>query len=433
MPHHLKDLYERSIANLTSDEQQQKVFNLLVKNSDVFSKDGMDMGKTDLVKHHIPTTSEVPIKSRPYRAPHWKKSEIDRQIQSFVDKGLLEESDSAWSSPCLLVNKKDGSYRVVCDYRKLNAITLCNAQPIPRIQDNLESLGGAKLFSCLDLNQGFYQVELDKNSREKSAIVTPSGRLLQWTAMPMGLSGSPGTFEKLVEKVFQGLQWEILLLYIDDIIVFGSTFEEELDRLEMVFDRLRKAGLKLKAKKCILFAAEVEFLGHTISENGVSTDTKKIECIKNWPVPCNVSEVHSFFGLASYYRRFIRDFASIAKPLTELTRKHAVFVWTPECQAAFAELKGRLISAPVLSFPSEHGQFILDTDASGTGIGAILSQESDEVEHPVSYASRVLSKPERNYCVTRRELLAVVNYVKYFKHYLLGRKFTIRTDHASLT
>ena len=248
---------------------------MLVKNSEVFSKDSMDTGKTDLVKHHIPTTSNIPIKSRPYRAPHWKKSEIDKQIQSFVDKGLLEESDSLWSSPCLLVGKKDGSFRLVCDYRRLNAVTLCNAQPIPRIQDNLESLGGATIFSCLDLNQGFYQVELDKESRAKSAIVTPSGRLLQWTAMPMGLCGSPGTFEKLVEKVFHGLQWEILLLYIDDIIVFASSYEEAFERLQIVFDKLRNAGLKLKAKKCVLFATQVDFLGHTISEKGVSKDPKK--------------------------------------------------------------------------------------------------------------------------------------------------------------
>ena len=250
--------------------------------------------------------------------------------------------------------------------------------------------------------------------------------------MPFGLCNAPATFERLMEKVMSGLQWEILLIYLDDIIVFGKTVTEMIERLQVVWSRLRQAGLKLKPSKCHLFQKSVAYLGHIVSADGVATDPSKVQAIAKWPVPKCVKDVRSFLGLASYYRRFIRGFAEIASPLHALTEKSREFVWSESCQSAFEELKGRLQTAPILCYPIPEGDFILDTDASGDGIGAVLSQVQGTDEKVLAYGSRKLSRPERNYCVTRRELLAVVVYLKYFKQYLYGRKVTVRTDHAAL-
>ena len=236
-----------------------------------------------------------------------------------------------------------------------------------------------------------------------------------------------------MEKVLTGLQWEILLVYLDDVIVFGRTVEEELERLHKVFGRLRSAGLKLKPSKCNLFQKSVTYLGHIVSAEGVATDPAKVKAVADWPVPKNVKEVRSFLGLASYYRRFIKDFASIASPLHTLTSKSKEFIWDESCDRAFNTLKQCVLGAPVLAYPLPGNEYILDTDASADGIGAVLSQVHEGEEKVVAFASRKLSKPEKNYCVTRRELLAVVTYLKYFRQYLYGQKVRTRTDHSSLT
>ena len=250
--------------------------------------------------------------------------------------------------------------------------------------------------------------------------------------MPFGLCNAPATFERLMERVMAGLQWEILLLYIDDILCFGRTIQEALGRLEVVFQRLRAANLKLKPRKCHLLKPQVQYLGHVVSANGISTDPQKIEVVKTWKRPETVTEVRSFLGLASYYRRFIQGFASIAGPLHRLTEKNRPFVWTDECEKAFVDLRERLTTAPILSYPLPDCQFILDTDASGFALGAVLSQVQNSQEKVVAYASRNLSKPEKNYCVTRRELLAVIFALKHFKPYIYGRAITLRTDHGAL-
>ena len=234
-----------------------------------------------------------------------------------------------------------------------------------------------------------------------------------------------------MERILTGLHWEILLVYMDDIIIYGRTFEDELARLRVVFQKMQEIKLKLKPKKCHLFKKKVAYLGYVVSAEGVSTDPDKIEAVKQWPAPKTVTEVRSFLGLASYYRRFIQGFAEIAKPLHRLTENNT-WHWTKECQEVFRELKTRLINAPILAYPSSEGRFILNTDASTQGIGAVLSQVQDGVEKVVSYASRSLYKPERNYCVTRRELLAVVYFIKKHRHYLYRGDFEVRTDHTAL-
>ena len=250
--------------------------------------------------------------------------------------------------------------------------------------------------------------------------------------MPFGLTNAPSTFESLMEMILAGLQYQICLIYLDDVIVYGKSFEEEISRLGKVFCRLQDAGLKLKPQKCVLFQKQVTYLGHIVSERGVAPDPAKIESMEGWSTPANVTEVRSFLGPAAYYRRFIKDFSRIASSLHRLTEKGRMFSWDETCQTAFEELKVHLTSAPVLAYPKLETKFILDTDASDVAIGAVLSQKFDEREHVIAYGSRCLSKAERQYCVTRKEFLAIVYFVKYFRHYLYGRQFLLRTDHGSL-
>ncbi|MCG8075029.1 MAG: reverse transcriptase, partial [Candidatus Thiodiazotropha taylori] len=246
------------------------------------------------------------------------------------------------------------------------------------------------------------------------------------------MCNAAATFERLMETVLAGLQWDICLIYIDDVIVHGRTFEEALGNLKTVFERLRHAGLKLKPDKCKLFSKSVSFLGHIISDKGVATDPDKIKAVREWPIPVNLTELRSFLGLCSYYRRFISGFSMIAKPLYRLTEKEQSFLWSDECDESFRTLKKKLTGAPVLAYPDFSEAFILDTDASDSNIGAVLSQIQNGTERVICYGSRSLSKAEKKYCVTRTELLALVYFVKYYRHYLLGRKFTVRTDHNSL-
>ena len=222
------------------------------------------------------------------------------------------------------------------------------------------------------------------------------------------------------------------LVYLDDVIIVGRTFEEHLNHLGEVFNRLRQAGLKLKVTKCSLFQEKVCYLGHIVSSEGVSTDPSKTKKVADWPVPTTPKEVQQFLGFANYYRRFVKDFATIARPLHRLTEKNNSFQWTPECQLSFEQLRNRLVSAPILAYPDFTKEFVLDTDASDVGIGAVLSQVTEKGERVIAYASRALTKPERRYSVTRRELLAVVVFTQHFRPYLLGRHFELRTDHGSL-
>ena len=318
-------------------------------------------------------------------------------------------------------------------YRKVNEVTRKDAYPIPRIDETLDTLTGATLFSTLDLRSGYWQVEVDLKDREKTAFCTPEG-LFKFIVLPFGLCNAPATFQRLMDSVLAGLHWKNCLVYIDDIVVIGKSFDDHLCNLQQVLERLRQAGLKLQPHKCKFLQSQVTYLGHVVSAQGVSPDPEKTSKIKSWPVPQSAQEVQRFLGLANYYHRFIKDFATMAKPLHRLTEKGVTFTWTLECEQAFNFLKTQLTSAPILALPNWSRPFILDTDASDMGIGAVLSQlQQDGSEYVVAYASRVLTKQERNYCVTHRELLAVVTFLQHFKQYLLGTPFTIRTDHSALT
>ena len=423
---------DRWCADLTQRDRE-KVQNLLNAHTTVFSTGKYDLGRTDVVKHSIHTQPGTkPIKQRPYRHGPAQEEEIERQVKELAENGLISEGHGAWSSPVVLVLKKDQSWRFCVDYRKLNDVSQKDAYPLPRIDDSLDALGGSKLFSTLDLTSGYWQVELDDDAKEKSAFATRTG-LWQWNVLPFGLTSAPSTFERLMETVLRGLHWRTLLIYLDDIIVFSKDLDSHLERLGEVFTRLETAGLKLKPEKCELFAKRVNYLGHVVSEHGVETDQEKIQSVKEWPVPRHPTDVRSFLGTTGYYRRFIPSYSEVARPLTQLSAvKPSDFIWTKECQRAFTQLKTHLSTAPILAYPDYSIPFILDTDASNVGCGAVLSQEQEGAERVIAYYSKMHSPEEINYCVTRQELLAIVKALKHFRPHLYGRRFTVRTDHASL-
>ena len=430
VPTHLTTIYEDSVK-VVGPENANKVANFLCKWENIFSKSKEDVGRTNIIKHRISTSDHSPLRQQPRRQSTWAREETTKLVKEMLEHDIIEPSHSPWAAPIILVRKSDGSTRFCVDYRRLNDITKKDAYAIPRIEDSINALAGARWFSTLDLTSGFWQVELEEDAKEKTAFTTWNG-LFQWKVLPYGLCNAPATFERLMESALAGLQWEILLLYLDDIIVFASSLDQMLQRLDMVFQRLQKAGLKLKPSKCHLFQKQVEYLGHRVSADGIETSPGKVETIKTWPTPANVHEIRSFLGLASYYRRFVPNFSTIARPLTRLTEKNQPFFWDNECEYAFTVLKDHLVNAPVLAYPIPGAPLILDTDASKFGIGGVISQLDNGVERVISFASRSLSKAERNYCVTRKELLAAVHFVKHFRPYIYGQPFTLRTDHASL-
>lgn len=431
MPEHLIEVFEKGSDGLCKENKNQ-LKDFLCSYADVFSTSSSDIGHTELIKHKINTGNAPPIKQRPYRLPLAKREAAEKEIETMASRGIIEPSSSAWCSPVVMVKKTDESIRFCCDFRKLNSITLNDCQPLPRIDDTLDALSGNKWFSTLDMRSGYWQCDLEESDREKTAFAIPGSGLWQFKVLCFGLSGAPATFERLVERIFSGLTWKICLVYLDDIIVYSKDFEEHLRNLREVCDRLRQSNLKLHPGKCVLTRSEVTFLGHRVTQDGIRTDEAKISAVRDWPVPKNVKDTRSFIGFCSYYRRFVKDFAIVAKPLHKLTEKGSKFNWSVDCQEAFTKLKELLITAPVLGYPLDKGEFTLDCDASFYGMGAVLSQMQDGIEKPIAYYSKTFSKCEKNYCVTRKELLAIVLAVKNFHHYLYGRKFIVRSDHGSL-
>jgi len=431
VPEYIEKLIS-DVDGATPESSVMQLRSLLLVNRHVFSESENDLGRTDIVEHHIDTGDSKPVRQQLRRHPPAHVEAISTHVDSMLAQGVIEPASSPWASNVVLVKKKDGTYRCCIDYRQLNNVTVKDRYPLPRIDASLDAMSQARWFSTFDLRSSYHQLMVRPEDRSKTAFICPRG-MYRFRAMPFGLCNAGATFQRLMDIVMSGLNLEVCLVYLDDIVVYARTPEEHLERLRIVLDRLGRAGLKLKPEKCRFFQRSVKFLGHVISHEGIGTDPDKIQAVVDWPVPTSVTETRSYVGLASYYRRFVPNFAKLAAPLHALTRKDVKFQWTTEAQKAFDALKSALTSPPILAMPNDVGEFILDCDASQTNLGAVLSQRQDGVERVIAYASRSLDRREVNYCTSRKELLAIVYFLKYFKQYLLGRTFKVRTDHAALT
>jgi len=334
---------------------------------------------------------------------------------------VITPCHSPWASPVVLVKKKDGRTRFCVDYRKINEKTRKSNWPIPNIDDIMTYLGGSKYFSTLDLLSGYWQVEMDEESKDVTAFVAQGLKSYRFEVLPFGLCTAPNTFQALADRVFEGMKWKSILIYLDDVIIFSKTPEEHLEKLREVCERLREAGLTLNPKKCEFLKKEVKILGHIVNETGIMPDNDKIESVKKFPTPRKVKDIQSFLGLANFYRKFIKDFSKIARPLHDLTKKDQKFCWRKEQEKAFQELKDKLITAPVLHHFNPLKETILHVDGSKTGIGAVLLQEDENGRpHPIAYASRSLNKNEQNYTISEIEGLAVVYFLEYLRHFIFS-------------
>ncbi|TPX32853.1 hypothetical protein SmJEL517_g04106 [Synchytrium microbalum] len=425
-----RGLKYEAIETRLAEDQCQQLKDLLFKYRRAFASNP-DKPPMSLGTHQIDVASNRPIKTAPYRVPHDKRQYIKDRVQELLKNNIVQESRSPWSSPVVLVPKKDGTIRFCVDYRKLNAITVKDSYPLPLQQDLLDTID-KEFYSTLDLAAGYWQIPVAKEDVSKTAFVTHDG-LYEFIRMPFGLTNAPATFQRFMDTVLSGLKWHNCLVYLDDIVIFSNTFDDHLKDVEKVLNRLVNAGLSLKASKCDFFAAEVEYLGHVVSRHGIKPGPRKIQAVKEFKVPSNQSDTRTFLGLCSYYRRFIPNLAAVAHPLLQLIKKEAKWEWTIKEQKAFELLKDLLTTEPVLAMPKSDREFIVQTDASIQGLGAVLSQLDEEKnERVIAYASRTLSPAERIWDTRELEALAVLWALELWAVYLSGRKVTVQTDHSAL-
>lgn len=408
-----------------------KLNEILKRHNIVFSKSDEDIGKITIAKHKILTVPHHPIQMRHYRRPQHEYDETNRQVQTLVKSKKVRPSISPYASPTTLVRKKDGTYRLCMDFRRLNAITIDDKQPLPLIHEVLDRLKGAKYFTTLDMAAGYWHIEMDEESIEKTAFVTNEGHY-EWLVMPFGLKNAPATFQRIIQRILGPLLYNGAINYLDDIIIYSETYDEHMKLLNDVLTLLVRANIKLKLSKCYFAKTEVNYLGHTVSQNAVKPSKEKTKAIDEFPIPDTLRKVRSFLGLSQYYRRFISNFTRIAKPLTLLTRKNQPFIWGTEQQRAFDSLKDKLTKPPVLAIFDPTKPCKLYTDASKDGIGATLTQISDDdEEHVIEYFSRRLDIHQQNYSASELECLAVVEAIEHFEVYL-SLPFTVITDHSAL-
>lgn len=411
-----------------SVNQQKQLTSLLSSFADIF-KD--TPGQTSMITHHIELTPGCkPITSSPYRLHPEKAALVEKEITEMLKLGIVEQSDSPWASPIVLVPKPDGSTRLCVDYRRVNALTVPDPFPFPRIEDLVDKVGRAKFLTKVDMTRGYWQVPLDEYSGPISAFVTATGHF-QWRFLPFGLRNAPATFSRLVSKLLKGLEC-FAGAYLDDVIVFSDTWEEHLQHLSEVFSRIRKAGLTLNKKKCEFACAELDYLGHHVGRGKVEPRRQKVEALVSFPRPTSRKQVQSFLGLGGYYRRYIPHFASLSACLSDLLKKGTKFEWDEKAEQAFLDIKSRLASQPVLIAPNFDKPFIIGVDASDKAIGAVLMQESDGLERPVCYLSRKLNSHQKRYAIVEKEAFALLTAVRAFSIYFGSAPTVVYTDHSPL-
>ena len=444
--------YDLPKSNGTAN-QQKRMAAVLKRRSEAFMKNEDDLGFTMNVQHRIRLKSNNPI-SLPYRRiPPQQLDEVGKHLKDMVKKNIITKSYSPYAAPIVIVRKKDGSIRLCIDYRKLNDETISDAFPLPRIEDSFDLLAGAKYFSTLDLGSGYHQIAMAPEDREKTAFSCPHGSW-EFLCMPKGLKSAPATFQRLMQATLDEVIFKSVLVYLDDILIYSKTFEDHLEQVDKVLAMIIKAGLKLKPNKCTFLKDEIKYLGHTISAEGIKGNDEKIKAITAWERPKTVENLRSFLGLASYFRKFVKDFSKIAGPLHDLVtkklahnqvkgKKRSIEIdlssdWSEKEETAFVTLKKKLTEAPVLAFADFDKPFILETDASFEGLGAILSQKQEDGKTKVvAYASRRLHPTERNelnYSSYKLEFLSMKWAItEKFRDYLEGTHFVVYTDNNPLT
>jgi hypothetical protein len=411
--------------NLTS-EQAGEIKTILERHRGLFSK---KKGMTHLVEHHILTGEAKPISTRPARVSPPERVMIRKLVQAMIDDGVVEPSNSPWSSRVVLAPKPNGGIRFCVDFRNINKLCIPDVHPLPVMDDLIGHLDGATYYSSVDLESGFWQIPLASESRPRSAFVTPDG-LYQFTRLPFGLQASPPNFQRLMNRVLKDLLWTECLCYLDDILIYGKTWEEHNSRLEKVLTALVQAGLTLNPKKCVFGARSVKFLGHIVDVNGLQPNPKKVEAIRDFPRPGNATQLRGLIGMASFYRKFVKGFSAIVKPLNELLKKDADVArdWNEEHEEAVRLLKEAMLSTPILCHDDGVSQLELQTDASGKGLGAVLLLHKEGLKRPVAYASRKLTEAEEKYHVNELEFLALIWALERFRTYVYGRNCIVKTD-----
>jgi hypothetical protein len=418
-----KAYYKKSVSGPTLEQVP-----VVCEYPDVFPEElpGMPPDRDiEFVIELIPGTA--PIAQRPYRMNPQELEELKKQLADMLSKGLIRPSASPWGSPVLFVDKRDGTIRLCVDYRKLNEVTIKNKYPLPKIEDLFDQLNGAKVFSKIDLRTGYHQLKVRESDIPKTAFTTRYG-LFEYTVMSFGLTNAPAYFMNLMNKVFMKFLDKFVVVFIDDILVYSKSEEEHAEHLRLVLGTLREHQLYAKFSKCEFWLKEVGFLGHVLSAGGVSVDPSKITSIMERKVPTNPTEVRAFLGLAGYYQKFVEGFSSIARPLTQLLKKDKKFEWTEKCEQSFQELKKRLVIAPILTMPDISKSFDVYCDASKLSLGSVLMQDGKVI----AYLSRQLRPHKMNYPTHDLELAAVVHALKTWRHYLMGNRCEIYTDHKSL-
>lgn len=413
----------------------KELMDLCLQFSQIFAMPDDEGSVNNFYKQTLTLKDEIPVYVKNYRLPQTQKSEINSQVKALLSKDLIELSTSSYNSPLLLVPKKstDGTrkWRLCVDYRLLNKKLIPDKFPLPRIEEIIDSLGNAKHFSVMDLQSGFHQIPLDKKSRPTTAFSTENG-FYQWKVLPFGLSVAPSSFSRMMALTFSGLGPNRAFIYMDDIIVVGFSEKTHLDNLKAVFETCDKFNLKLNPEKCDFFKTEVNFLGLTCSAQGILPNKEKSYAIENYPTPLDKEATKRFVAFANYYNRFIPNFAKLSQPLNQITRKRAIFEWSKECDKSFQEIKKLLLSPQILKYPDFSKNFILTVDASNFACGAVLSQMSNNSDHPICYISKTFKKGEINKPIIEKELLAIHFAIKKLRPYLYGRSFTVRSDHKPL-
>jgi transposase InsO family protein len=399
---------------------------------ELFPDDLSELPPTRDIDHEIKIFDNVtPPSQQPFRMSQPELAELKRQLELLLDKGFIRPSKSPYAAPVLFAKKKDGTLRMCVDYRALNKITIKNKYPIPRIDEMLDQLNGAKIFSKLDLKSGYHQVRIKDDDIEKTAFRTRYGSF-EFVVLPFGLTNVPPTFMRLMNSIFHKYIDEFVIIYLDDILIYSKNEDEHLHHIKLVLQLLQHNHLYVNKAKCEFGVSEIEFVGHIVTSHGVKVDDNKVIAIKNWPIPRNPTSVRSFLGAAGFYRRFIPNFSEVAAPLTDLTKDNYKFEWTNRQHTSFITLKEALITAPVLRLPDFNLTFIVVTDASMVAVGGVLMQDDSDGERPIAFESKKLNDAESRYPVHEQELLAIIVCLRTWRCYLEGMTFIIRTDHKSL-